>query len=151
MHAQGALNSETSAWNGYPINIDVEPVRVWDWRRPQFLAGITFTPRPRPPVDFDAMPCAEPPAAPAAPTIVSNSGGTVVLRWPPAAGSVAVYIVEVGYRPGTNDLPTREVRDVLAPSLTAQRVRPGTYYVRVHGKNGCGDGPASTELAVTVP
>jgi hypothetical protein len=150
MHAQGALNPETSAWNGYPVNIDLEPVRVWDWRRPQFLAGITFTPQPRPPVDFDAIRCAGPPAAPALPTIVSNSGGTVVLRWPPAPGSVAVYIVEVGYRPGTNDLPTREVRDVLEPSLTAQRVRPGTYYVRVHGKNRCGDGPASPELAVTV-
>jgi hypothetical protein len=61
-----------------------------------------------------------------------------------------VYVVKVGYRPGGSELPTREVRDVAHPLLIAQRVPPGTYYVRVHGRNRCGEGPPSPELAVTV-
>jgi hypothetical protein len=47
-------------------------------------------------------------------------------------------------------MPARESRDVLQPSVIAQRVPPGTYYVRVRGRNRCGDGPPSPELAVTV-
>jgi hypothetical protein len=47
-------------------------------------------------------------------------------------------------------MPARESRDVLQPSVIAQRVPPGTYYVRVRGRNRCGDGPPSPEVAVTV-
>src|SRR5262249_40519975 len=42
VHAQGALNRATSDWNLYPSSVSLDPVRVWDWRRPQFLAGLTF-------------------------------------------------------------------------------------------------------------
>lgn len=151
MHAQGALNPQALAWNAYPANIDVEPARIWDWRRPQFLAGLTFTPAPLPPVDLDATPCTAAPGAPGAPAVASNEGSTVVLRWTPAPGAVALYIVDVGYRPGASDLPTREVRTIADPSLTAQRVPRGTYYVRVRAKNRCGEGPVSPEVAVMVP
>jgi hypothetical protein len=58
--------------------------------------------------------------------------------------------MDVGSRPGGADLPPRESRDVLQPSVIAQRVPPGTYYLRVRGRNRCGDGPASPELVVTV-
>ncbi|MBI3492977.1 MAG: fibronectin type III domain-containing protein [Acidobacteria bacterium] len=150
MHAQGALNKDTIRWNLYSENIDVEPLRVWDWRRPQFLAGLTFVPAPLPPVDLDAIACTEPPAAPAAPTIVLNRDGDVTLGWPAAAGPVAVYLVEVGTTSGARDQPTREVRDVQRPVMIARRVPVGTYYVRVRGRNRCGLGPPSPEVVVIV-
>jgi hypothetical protein len=46
--------------------------------------------------------------------------------------------------------------DALSASLgrsttyTAVDVRPGTYYVRVRGRNACGTGVASNELIVEV-
>jgi hypothetical protein len=150
MHAQGALNPATAAWYAYPTPLDLDPIRVWDWRRPQFLAGITFTPAPIPPVDLGIIACSVPPGVPGIPLIVENDRGTVVLRWEPAPGPVAVYTMEIGSRPGLSDEPPREARDVLRPSVTARRVPPGTYYVRVRGRNRCGDGPASPEVAVTV-
>lgn len=36
INAQGALRQETLVWNGYPRNIDQDPMRAWDWRDPQF-------------------------------------------------------------------------------------------------------------------
>jgi hypothetical protein len=151
MHAQGAVNPAAVAWNAYPTAIDLDPIRVWDWRQPQFLAGITFTPAPIPPVDLNILTCHAPPGVPGMPVVVENDRGTVVLRWDPAPGAVVVYAMEVGSRPGLSDEPSREARDVLRPSVTARRVPPGTYYVRVRGRNRCGDGPASPERAVTVP
>jgi hypothetical protein len=32
-------------WNVLPIPVDFAPQRVWDWRQPQFLAGLTFVPK----------------------------------------------------------------------------------------------------------
>jgi len=150
VHAQGALNRATADWNVYPVSVSVEPYRVWDWQHPQFLAGLTFTPAPTPPVDLSILACAAPPGAPGVPAIVENHGGTVVLQWQPAAGPVAVYIMDVGSGPGLSDEPRREARDVFHPQVIAHRVPPGTYYVRVRGRNRCGDGPPSPEVAVTV-
>ncbi len=151
IHAQGALNGATAEWNAYPTSISFDPARLWDWHRPQFLAGITFTPAPVPPVDLNILACNAPPGVPGMPFVVENNRGTVVLRWDPAPGPVAVYVMDVGTRPGLSDEPPREARDVLRPSVTARRVPPGTYYVRVRARNRCGDGPSSPELAVTVP
>jgi hypothetical protein len=39
INARGALSWETTSWNASP-NIDSHPERVWDWRAPQFLAGL---------------------------------------------------------------------------------------------------------------
>ncbi|HKB14013.1 MAG TPA: fibronectin type III domain-containing protein [Vicinamibacterales bacterium] len=151
MHAQGALNQATVAWNGVPINIDYQPARVWDWAQPQFLAGVTFTPRPLAPIDFDATPCAAPPGEPGAPVVEAIAHHSVALRWLPARGAVAVYVVEVGYRPGSNDLPSHEVRDVQQARLTVDRVPPGTYYARVVARNKCGISPPSPYVEVKVP
>jgi fibronectin type III domain protein len=149
VHAQGALNQETVAWNGYPVNIDDDPVRVWDWRHPQFLAGLTFVPRPEP-VDFASVPCTKPPGSPGQPAVVSVDGSSVVLRWDAASGGVVAYLVEAGRAPGGRDLPTRVVLDVSHPSVTINRVQPGTYHMRVVARNGCGDSPASPEIEVLV-
>lgn len=40
IHYQGAHNLFTAFWNGRPQDIDAVPGRAWDWRAPQFLAGI---------------------------------------------------------------------------------------------------------------
>jgi hypothetical protein len=40
INANGAIRRATWEWNeGPPLNVDLHPGRVWDWRRPQFLAG----------------------------------------------------------------------------------------------------------------
>jgi len=150
VHAQGALDGATVAWNAYPVNVDEDPVRVWDWRRPQFLAGITFTPKPPPQVDFRSVPCSAPPAPAPPPTIDANGGNSVTLSWTPAAGHPVVYRVDVGDSPGRSNLPSHEVRDLTRPSLTVKRVPPGTYYARVVARNGCGDASPSPDVAVVV-
>lgn len=38
INLRGATASATWRWNLYPQNVDQHPERVWDWRRPQFLA-----------------------------------------------------------------------------------------------------------------
>jgi hypothetical protein len=43
INARGALSKKTERWNGSlngSPNIDAHPERVWDWRAPQFLAGL---------------------------------------------------------------------------------------------------------------
>jgi hypothetical protein len=40
INANGAIRQATWEWNeGPPLNVDLYPERVWDWRQPQFLAG----------------------------------------------------------------------------------------------------------------
>ena len=46
INARGAISYETSFWNDQPVNIDRQAIRVWDWRYPQFLAGLIQPPRP---------------------------------------------------------------------------------------------------------
>jgi hypothetical protein len=46
INANGAIRQATWEWNeGPPLNVDLYPERVWDWRQPQFLAGYLPTPR----------------------------------------------------------------------------------------------------------
>jgi hypothetical protein len=46
IHGRGAMASATSVWNALPANVDEQPARVWDWRQPQFLAGLLLPPFP---------------------------------------------------------------------------------------------------------
>jgi hypothetical protein len=39
-HAQGGLNMQAQLWNETPVGVDQHPVRVWDWKDPQFLRGL---------------------------------------------------------------------------------------------------------------
>ncbi|HKP73615.1 MAG TPA: hypothetical protein VJT82_11795 [Pyrinomonadaceae bacterium] len=48
MNARGALSEATWKWNGWPVNVDKQPGRVWDWSYPQFIAGLI-----RPPLGQD--------------------------------------------------------------------------------------------------
>jgi hypothetical protein len=40
VHAEGALVSASLLWNHLPRSVDEHPERIWDWRDPQFLAGV---------------------------------------------------------------------------------------------------------------
>jgi hypothetical protein len=44
VHYRGANAGEPMDWNGQPAPIDAFPRRVWDWRDPQWLRGVTFGP-----------------------------------------------------------------------------------------------------------
>jgi len=46
IHARGAISPATSIWNSLPENVDLKPERIWDWRQPQFLAGLIPPPFP---------------------------------------------------------------------------------------------------------
>lgn len=37
MHHRGATSRYADLWNAAPVDVDVRPARVWDWRDPQFL------------------------------------------------------------------------------------------------------------------
>lgn len=94
--------------------------------------------------------CTAAPAAPGNLTVVSISGGTVVLAWNAASGGSTSYIVEAGSGPGATNLANSDLGSA-ATSLTATSVGRGTYYVRIRGQNLCGVGAASNELIVEVP
>jgi len=55
MHGQGACNWATLFWNAFPIDIDVQPQRLWDWPKAPFLCPwlspphFWGTPTPQPP------------------------------------------------------------------------------------------------------
>jgi hypothetical protein len=53
----GATSDATWLWNTRPLSIDEHPERNWDWRQPQFLAGLVHPPPPRaiPVVTFDRV------------------------------------------------------------------------------------------------
>ncbi len=40
INGHGAFSHAARMWNVVPIDVDQQPARVWDWRQPQFLAGI---------------------------------------------------------------------------------------------------------------
>jgi hypothetical protein len=48
INTRGATSHATWLWNMRPLEIDQHPERLWDWRQPQFLAGILPPPAPTP-------------------------------------------------------------------------------------------------------
>jgi hypothetical protein len=46
LNARGAVSEATWTWNKWPTNVDNVPAKIWDWRRPQFLAGLLHPPLP---------------------------------------------------------------------------------------------------------
>jgi predicted phage tail protein len=93
--------------------------------------------------------CAAAPGVPSGLTIVSNTGGTVVLSWNPASGSPSTYVVEAGSSSGASDLVSSDLGSA-ASTLTATGVGAGTYYVRIRARNACGTSGASNEAVVVV-
>lgn len=46
VHARGAVSESTHLWNSKPYDIDLRAGRLWNWRYPQFLAGLVHPPLP---------------------------------------------------------------------------------------------------------
>jgi hypothetical protein len=44
INARGAWAWATVRWNYRPVSVDAQPGRLWDWRYPQWLAGIVSAP-----------------------------------------------------------------------------------------------------------
>jgi glucose/arabinose dehydrogenase len=77
-------------------------------------------------------------------------GSTVNLMWQPPAGPPPTsYRLEVGSVSGASDILVTSLPGT-ATSLGANGVADGRYFVRLHGVNGVGIGPASTELDIRV-
>jgi hypothetical protein len=47
INARGASSWDTSRWNTRPIDVAEDQTRLWDWSRPQFLAGLLPPDRPK--------------------------------------------------------------------------------------------------------
>ncbi len=73
------------------------------------------------------------------------AGGMVRLSWqPPASGGVSAYQIEAGSATGLANLATPQTS-----ATTYQAVAPpGTYFVRVRGRNECGLSAPSNEVVV---
>ena len=86
-----------------------------------------------------------PTLAPATPgATVTN--GTVSVSWGAVAGATG-YVVEAGLSPGATNAGVFQV----SGTSIAGAAPPGRYYVRIRGRNGCGVGPASSEIVIDVP
>ncbi|MEZ5286338.1 MAG: PQQ-binding-like beta-propeller repeat protein [Vicinamibacterales bacterium] len=93
--------------------------------------------------------CRAPPGLPPTRVAPAVAGADVTLTWlPPPFTTIAYYVVEAGSVPGAANLARLAVPgDTPSLSVTAP---PGSYYVRVRGVNGCGTGPASPDVRLTV-
>lgn len=78
------------------------------------------------------------------------SGTTVTFGWgaPPGA-TPASYVIEAGSASGQSNITTFDTGSG-ATGLTVTNVPPGTYIVRVRGRDGAGIGPPSNEVTVVV-
>ena len=85
-----------------------------------------------------------PPAAPGN-LRFTRAGSLVTLHWD-AAASASDYIVEVGSVSGASDLLVTP----LPGAPVSASPSPGTYYVRVRARNGCGAGLPSNEITVVI-
>lgn len=46
LHARGAGDAQVWEWNSKPVNVDMAPERMWDWRDAQFARGAIRVPQP---------------------------------------------------------------------------------------------------------
>ena len=80
----------------------------------------------------------------------SVNGTTVILRWSAPPGSQPTsYVIEAGSTSGASNITVFDTGNA-ATGLTVNNVPPGTYFVRVRGKDAAGAGPASNEVTVVV-
>lgn len=77
-------------------------------------------------------------------------GTTVILGWGVPPGSQPTsYVVEAGTVSGSSNITAFDTGSS-ATALTVHTVPPGTYFVRVRGRDASGAGPASNEVTVVV-
>ena len=77
-------------------------------------------------------------------------GTTVLLGWGAPPGSQPTsYVIEAGSASGASNITVFDT-GTAATALTVNNVPPGTYFVRVRGRDAAGTGPASNEVTVVV-
>lgn len=87
-----------------------------------------------------------------APTNLTRTvqGATVQFSWGAPPGSQPTsYVIEAGSTSGVSNIAVFDTGSA-ATGLTVNNVPPGTYFVRVRGRDAAGVGPASTEVTVVV-
>lgn len=100
-------------------------------------------------------------AAPGAPSNLTYllNGIDLSVYWTHATGAFTHYVVDVALGPGQPPIVEFSTAQFVDPSKLPQMlaslrnpVAPlGTYYVKIHGANGAVVGPASPEIAITIP
>jgi hypothetical protein len=103
---------------------------------------------PSAPIPVELSTNISPPSVPEKLQVAIGADRTVTLSWQASTGLPTGYVVEVGSEPGLSDLAVTVVPDI---ALVVTRVPPGTYHVRVRGRNEGGVSPPSNEIIVTVP
>lgn len=73
-------------------------------------------------------------------------GTTISTVWNPVGRAPNAYLVEIGSSPGASDVVS-EWTTTADPTLTAI-AEPGTYFLRVRGRNDCGIGGWSNSILV---
>ena len=78
-------------------------------------------------------------------------GTSVTMNWsaPQTGGAPVSYMIESGSATGLSDIAHIPIKDATT-SFAADKVGPGTYFVRVHAVNAAGTGPASNEVVLVV-
>ena len=98
-------------------------------------------------VDELCTPCTAAPNAPAN-LAWSRSGNIVTLTWTaPTTGNLpSRYVIEAGDSQGSSNLLVFPTTTNATSFMASAEV--GNYYVRVRGRNNCGDSGASNEVIV---
>lgn len=130
VHGRGAISPATSVWNALPANVDVEPARIWDWTRPQFLAGLLPPQFPasvallptRTPIDFTTRDAERY-------LWFGWSGTEPESRWTDATRAAIVFSLSE-IRPMTLQL-------VMAPFLVAGKLDEQRVTIRLNGRILC--------------
>lgn len=92
--------------------------------------------------------CVGPPA-PAAFTS-TRSAGRVTIAWQPSLGATA-YVLAVGSATGASNVFAGSFGAATSLTFPSTVLPAGIYYFRVSAVGPCGQGPAATELVVTLP
>jgi len=92
-------------------------------------------------------------SVPGAPTGLTTTAAAlkVTMSWEPptTGGKPTGYLIESGSATGLSDI--EKGIPTTTPSFSAEKVGPGTYYVRVRATNAAGSGPPSNESVLVVP
>ncbi|MEZ5293736.1 MAG: fibronectin type III domain-containing protein [Vicinamibacterales bacterium] len=80
----------------------------------------------------------------------TRAGGNVTLSWQASLGASS-YALAVGTAPGASNLFAGNLGPLTSLTFPANVLPPGIYYFRVAGVGPCGQGPAATELVITLP
>jgi hypothetical protein len=130
VHGRGAMAPATSVWNALPANVDTEPTRIWDWKQPQFLAGLLPPPFPanvpllpmRTPIDFTTHDAEKY-------LWFGWSGAEPESRWTDGTRATIVFSL--------SELKPLTLQLVMAPFLVAGKLDEERVTIRLNGRILC--------------